>query len=142
MTKITDILQFCPLFQWGVFFYIFCGEKATQLVLKPKIITLNQIFLFFYLFFQFGNLENQNKFILPFISMGGIFYFWGGEGHPLSTDTKNHNSKSNISIFLFLEFFENSKKNRHFYFWPGVKKNYRVVGRVSGNDVSKYDQNH
>ena len=73
------------------------------------------IFLFF---FKFVNLENQNKFLLPFISMAVIyFYFLGVEGHPPSTDTKNHNFRSNISIFLFIYISKKkNKKNFDLYF--------------------------
>ena len=40
--------------------------------------------------------------------MASIFFWGGGEGHPLGTDTKNHNSKSNISFFFI--YFEKQDK--------------------------------
>ena len=49
------------------------SSSFTSTITSPKFMSLNQVLLFF-LYIYFGILENQDKFILPFISM----FFLGG----------------------------------------------------------------
>ena len=81
-----------PFISMGGYFLYFLWRAGLPISSDIKYhSSLSNISIFLF-FFKFVILENQKKFLLPFISMAVIFfYFLGGEGHPLSTDTKNHN---------------------------------------------------
>ena len=64
-------------------------------------------------------------------------------GNNMVKYSQNHwiSTPSN-DFFLNFGFRWNLLLNFNFYFWPRVKKKFMVAGRVSGNDMLKYGQNH
>ena len=81
----------------------------------------------------------------PLISIGDLFFFWGrGENHPTSTRTKNHQSGSNISIFLiYFYFFRNLKKWEKLVFAPNFDRGTFFFWKGGeGHPMSTHAKNH
>ena len=112
--------------------YVFIGKKNEFMVLTDLTgIKINNL--------------RYKKLNWPLISIGDLFFFWGrGENHPTITRAKNHQSGSNILIFLiYFYFFRNLKKWEKLVFAPYFDRGtFFFWNGGEGHPMSTHAKNH
>ena len=93
----------------------------------PKIIILNQIFIYYLNLFNLQKSRKNRKIIFaPYFNRG---FFW--EGYPMGTHAKNHNSKSNISIFFLIYLIYRNLEKIEKLFLPFISIRGHFFGGVT-----------